>query len=48
MDSKCLVEMGGRYVNPIWEKLSEREIMDLAEKYGDYLKDVNADIFFFF
>ncbi len=45
MDSKCLVEMGGRYVNPIWEKLSEREIMDLAEKYGDYLKDVNADIF---
>ena len=36
---------GGRYINPIWEKLSEREIMDLAEEYGDYLKDVNADAF---
>ena len=38
-------ENGGRYIKPIWEKLSEREIMDLAEKYGDYLKDVNANIF---
>lgn len=36
---------GGRYINPIWEKLSEREIMDLAEEYGDYLKDVNVDVF---
>ena len=36
---------GRRYINSIWEKLSEREIMDLAEKYGDYLKDVNANIF---
>lgn len=42
---KILGGNGGRYINPIWEKLSEREIMDLAEEYGDYLKDVNADIF---
>lgn len=36
---------GGRYVNPMWEKLTEQEIMDLAEEYGKYLKDVNAEIF---
>lgn len=30
---------------PIWEKLSEREIMDLAERYGDYLRGVNDDVF---
>ena len=36
---------GGRYVNPMWEKLTEQEIMDFAEEYGKYLKDVNADIF---
>ena len=35
----------GRYVNPMWEKLTEQEIMDLAEEYGKYLKNVNADIF---
>lgn len=43
--SPMLGKNGERYINPIWEKLSEREIMDLAEKYGDYLKDVNTDIF---
>lgn len=42
---QMLVGNGGRYINSIWKKLSEREIMDLAEKYGDYLKDVNADVF---
>lgn len=36
---------GQRYVNPMWEKLTEQEIMDLAEEYGKYLKDVNAEIF---
>ena len=36
---------GQRYVKPMWEKLTEQEIMDLAEEYGKYLKDVNADIF---
>lgn len=34
-----------RYVNPMWEKLTEQEIMDLAQEYGKYLKDVNPDIF---
>ena len=34
-----------RYVNPMWEKLTEQEIMDLAEEYGKYLKDVTVDIF---
>lgn len=36
---------GQRYVNPMWEKLSEQEIMDFAEKYGKYLNKINADIF---
>ena len=36
---------GQRYVKPMWEKLTEQEIMDLAEEYGRYLIDVNADIF---
>ena len=42
---EMLARPGGRYVNPMWEKLTEQEIMDLAEEYGKYLKDVNADIF---
>ena len=36
---------GQRYVNPMWEKLTEQEIMDLAQEYGKYLKDVDAEIF---
>ncbi len=40
-----LVSNGQKYVNPIWENLTEQEIMDLAEEYGKYLKDVNDDIF---
>lgn len=36
---------GQRYVKPMWEKLTEQEIIDLAEEYGKYLKDVNGDIF---
>lgn len=45
--TKYIHEMltGGRHVNPMWKKLTEQEIMDLAEEYGKYLKDVNADIF---
>lgn len=42
---EMLTRPGERYVNPMWEKLTEQEIMDLAEEYGKYLKDVNADIF---
>lgn len=42
---EMLARPGGRYVNPMWEKLTEQEIMDLAEEYGKYLKNVNADIF---
>lgn len=36
---------GHQQVNPMWEKLSEQEIMDYAEKYGTYLKFVDANIF---
>lgn len=35
---------GQRHVNPMWEKLTEQEIMDLAEEYGKYLRDVNEEI----
>lgn len=35
----------GKSVRTIWDKLTKHEILDLAEIYGDYLKDVNADIF---
>ena len=42
---EMLARPGGRYVNSMWEKLTEQEIMDLAEEYGKYLKNVNADIF---
>lgn len=38
---EMLARPGERYVNPMWEKLTEQEIIDLAEKYGKYLKDVN-------
>lgn len=40
-----LDENSQRNVKPMWEKLTEQEIVDLAEKYGKYLKDVNDDIF---
>ena len=42
---EMLAKPGGRFVNPMWEKLTEQEIMDLAEEYGKYLKDVKDDIF---
>ena len=33
---------GQRIKKTIWENLSEQEIMDLAEQYGDYLKYINV------
>ena len=39
-------EMIGRfYGNSIWQKLSEEEIINFAEKYGNYLNDVKGNIF---
>ncbi len=34
-----------RDVKPMWEILSEQEIMDFAEEYGRYLNDVDQSIF---
>lgn len=35
----------GRYVNPVWEALSEQEILDFAERYGKYFKNIDVSIF---
>ena len=43
--SQMLGNGGQRYVNPIWEILSEQEIVDFAEEYGRYLKDIDQSIF---
>lgn len=34
-----------REVRPMWEKLTEQEIIYFAEKYGEFLEGVNAGIF---
>lgn len=34
-----------RYVNPMWEILSEQEIMNFAEKYGNFFSDIDQSIF---
>lgn len=38
-----LARPGQRYVNPLWENLSEQEILDFAEEYGRYLSYVNQE-----
>lgn len=34
-----------RYVNPMWEILSEQEIMDFAERYGKFFSNIDQSIF---
>lgn len=36
---------GQRYVNPMWEILSEQEIMDFAERYGKFFSNIDQSIF---
>lgn len=40
-----LARKGQRYVNPMWEILSEQEIMDFAERYGKYFSNIDQSIF---
>ena len=34
---------GEKIIHPLWKEFTEKEIMDLAEEYGDYLRNVNAN-----
>ena len=36
---------GQRYVNSMWEVLSEQEILDFAERYGKYFLDIDVGVF---
>lgn len=42
---QMLSRKGQRYIRPMWEKLTEKEILDLAEAYGEYLRDVDNNVF---
>ena len=33
---------GEKIIHPLWKEFTEKEIMDLAEEYGNYLRNVNA------
>ena len=35
---------GEKIIHPLWKKFTEKEIMDLAEEYGSYLQNVNANL----
>lgn len=38
-----LARPGQRYINPLWENLSEKEILDFAEVYGRYFGKVDDE-----
>ena len=44
-DQPMLGRGGQRYVNPMWEILSEKEIIDFAGKYGKFFEKIDQQIF---
>lgn len=44
-DQKTIGRIGKKCANPMWEVLSDQEIMNLAKEYGKYLDNINTDIF---